>query len=98
MLFALEQGFWELDLDGERVLRDEHSYPVAELVWELQRATERVAEMVDEMKSAVIKAGCGDRPAAAAAQQAAVARWLSATDENLIRMEIEVGHLARLCH
>ncbi|KAL6657942.1 hypothetical protein ACP70R_005722 [Stipagrostis hirtigluma subsp. patula] len=98
-LFRLEQELHALDLDGGRVLRDEDSLPVAVLLYELCTATERVEELLRDMKSAVDEAGAGGgNGGSVAAAQAAVAGCLDADGGgNLTRMKSLVGSLTSLC-
>ncbi|CAD6223639.1 unnamed protein product [Miscanthus lutarioriparius] len=100
MLFALEEHLRALDLDGPSAgaLLEANPRPVSELMFEICRATERVAEVVDQMKAVANEAGAGGRNGgAAAAAQEAVARWLAAGDNAVLWLWIPVGTLATLC-
>ena len=101
MLFSLEEGLRALDLDGPSagaLVEEANPLPVSELMFDICRAMERVARVVDHMKALANEAGAGGRNGgAAAAAQEAVARWLDAGDNAVVCLWIPVAALATLC-
>ncbi|KAF8700410.1 hypothetical protein HU200_034347 [Digitaria exilis] len=102
MLFVAEQRLRALDLDGEGLLVLEHqtliSLGASEVIDELERARERLAEDVESMEAVVKEAGAGGRNGGATAgAQRAAARWLDEDGDRLLRLVDRLEEIANVC-
>ncbi|KAK3125183.1 hypothetical protein QOZ80_7BG0601370 [Eleusine coracana subsp. coracana] len=99
MLFWLEEQLHALDLDGERVFREDRSLEAVELLYRLIWVSDRLGKLVEDMEAVSDEAGAGGGTGGcAAAAQAAIDRWLSDKDkENLLRMKMQIDILGHIC-